>query len=401
MLDLLPFLTFLVGLGLGGVASLWIGRSRQASETQLADTFKALAADTLNANSAAFLQLAESKLHQTQAAADRTLAEKSTAIATMVEPVKATLAKMDAQIQALEVKREGAYRELAEMVAASRQTQQQLRAETGQLLQALRAPTTRGAWGEIQLQRLLEMTGMSEHAQDFTTQTTFTDDDGKIRPDVIVALPGERAIIIDSKVPLAAYLDSVQSANDATRQGALKAHAKAVKDHIKRLGAKSYWTKVENAPDFVVLFLPGEHFLAAALDADSDLLEYSVAQHVVLATPMTLIALLRTIAQSWRQEAVQENARAIGEMGRKLYAALAGFTKHMDTLGARLSNAVESFNKASHALDTTVLAKARKFDAFGAAEPNLTLVAPTPIDRRPLTNDEATDDETDATPKAS
>jgi DNA recombination protein RmuC len=354
-----------------------------ASQAHLIDTFKALASDTLHANSAAFLQLAESKWQQTHEAANAKLDQKTAAIDEMVKPVKETLQRMDNQIQALEVKREGAYRELAEMVAASRQTQLQLRAETSQLLQALRAPTARGRWGELQLQRLLEMTGMSAHAKDFTTQSTISDEDGAIRPDVIVALPGDRAIVIDSKVPLAAYLDSVQTDDEAVRLAALKQHARALKDHIKKLSAKSYWEKVEGAPDFVVLFLPGEHFLSAALDGDGDLMEFSIGQNVVLATPMTLVALLRTVAQSWRQDAIANNVRQVAELGRKLYGALGAFTKQMDQVGSRLGNTVESYNKAVRALEGAVMGKARAFETLGAAEANESLNPLDTIDQTP------------------
>jgi len=385
-METLPsLLLFLIGFGLGAFVVWVASRTRLASQGQLSDTFKALAADTLNQNSAAFLQLAEGRLREREQAATATLDKKTVAIDAMIKPVQETLQKMDVQLQALEVKREGAYRELAEMVTASRETQTQLRNETSQLLQALRAPTARGRWGELQLQRILEMTGMSTHAHDFVTQGTIKDEDDTIRPDIIVALPGERCVIIDSKVPLTAYLDSVQTSDEATRAACLKQHAKHLKDHIKKLSAKAYWNKVEGTPEFVVLFLPGEHFLSAALDGDAGLMEYSAQNQVVLATPMTLIALLRTVAYGWRQESLQANVREVADLGRKLHTALGVFTKHMDSVGSRLGGAVEYYNKAVRSLETNVLSKARALADCGAGsgQDNETIVAPDLIEREP------------------
>lgn len=397
---LLLLTAFAVGFLCAGGLSWFIFRARFASHAQLTDTFKALAADTLHQNSTAFLQLAESRLEQKQQAATATLDKKTTAIDAMIKPVQETLQKMDAQLQALEVKREGAYRELAEMVTASRETQMQLRNETSQLLQALRAPTSRGRWGELQLQRILEMTGMSTHAQDFSTQESFGGEDGGIRPDVIVALPGERCVIIDSKVPLTAYLDSVQANDDAARGAAIKQHARHLKDHIKKLSAKSYWNKVEGTPEFVVLFLPGEHFLSAALDGDSDLMDYSAQNQVVLATPMTLIALLRTVAYGWRQEALRENMRSVIDLSAKLHGSLGIFAKHLSDLGSRLGGAVDYYNKSVSSLERNVLSKARKLADFGAASGEEEIAAPDMIEKEPrlvVINQTADEEENAAT----
>lgn len=388
-------LIFCLGAGVGVAVAWWFFRERstaQASiqadvqsqvQAQLSDTFKALASDTLHQNSAAFLQLAETKLKEREQAANSTLDKKTVAIDAMIKPVSDTLQKMDKQIQALEVKREGAYRELAEMVTASRETQTQLRQETSQLLQALRAPTGRGRWGELQLQRILEMTGMSEHTQDFTTQTTFAGEDNNIRPDAIVALPGKRCVIIDSKVPLTAYLDFVQTNDDTNRVDALKQHAKHLKDHIKTLSNKTYWKKVENTPAFVVLFLPGEHFLSAALDGDNSLMEYSAKNHIVLATPMTLIALLRTVELGWRQEALQENARNIADLGGKLLGSMNIFTKHFGQMGKSLSSSVENFNKMVGSFNSNALVKARKLAEYGAGSGEKELEPIAPIEKEP------------------
>ncbi|MFA6280139.1 MAG: DNA recombination protein RmuC [Bdellovibrionales bacterium] len=383
MASLFPILIFLCGAALGGALAYALLRGRGAAQGDLIDTFKALAADTLHQNSAAFLQLAEGKLAQREQAASATLDKKTVAIDAMIKPVQETLRKVDLQLQAMEVKREGAYRELAEMVTASRETQIQLRQETSQLLQALRAPTGRGRWGELQLQRLLEMTGMSAHARDFTTQETVAGEDTAIRPDVIVALPGQRCVIIDSKVPLSAYLDFVQSGDEGARAGAIRQHARQLKDHIKRLSNKAYWDKIEGTPEFVVLFLPGEHFLSAALDGDPDLMEYSAANQVVLATPMTLIALLRTVAYGWRQEAMHQNVREVADLGRALHAALGLFAEQMDAVGSKLGGAVEVYNKTVRSLEKNVLTKARQLSVFGAGSSEKEIEAPAVIEREP------------------
>ncbi len=375
--------SFVVGLGFGALI-VWLAlRTRGDIRAQLSDAFKALASDTLHQNSTAFLQMAESKLQQREQVAASTLDKKTVAIDAMMKPVAETLKKMDVQLQALEVKREGAYRELAEMVTASRETQTQLRNETSQLLQALRAPTSRGRWGELQLQRILEMTGMSTHAKDFSTQSTFSGEDKNIRPDVIVSLPGKRCVIIDSKVPLSAYLDSVQTNDEAARGDSIKQHARHLKDHIKTLSSKAYWEKIEGTPEFVVLFLPGEHFLSAALDSDSDLMEYSAKNQVVLATPMTLIALLRTVSFGWRQETLQENARQIAGLGGKLFSALSTFSDHFGKVGSRLSSAVDAYNSSVGSLDRNVLVKARKLAECGVASSETEIEAPDLIEKEP------------------
>jgi len=382
--SVVPVLIFVCGAAVGFVTAFILARSgRGAAQAALTDAFKALAADTLHQNSAAFLQMAEGKLAQREQASVATLEKKTIAIDALVKPVQDALTRMDRQLQSLEVKREGAYRELAEMVAASRESQNQLRQETGQLLQALRAPTGRGRWGELQLQRLLEMTGMSAHARDFSTQETIAGEDGAIRPDVIVALPGKRCVVIDSKVPLSAYLDFVQSGDETGRTGALKQHARHLKDHIKRLANKAYWDKVEGAPEFVVLFLPGEHFLSAALDGDSDLMEYSAINQVVLATPMTLIAMLRAIAYGWRQEAMRQNVREVADLGRALHAALGAFAAQIDMLGSKLGGAVEAYNKTVRVLEKTVLSKARRLADYGAGAGDADIENPSAIDREP------------------
>jgi DNA recombination protein RmuC len=357
---------FVFGLAAGGLLTWLVAQARFRSLDGWADHFRALAADTLRANNESFLQLAESRLKQTEQASAATLDKKATAFDEMVKPVKETLQKMDTQLQALEVKREGAYQALTEAVKLTHETHQQLRTETGRLLQALRTPNSRGRWGEIQLKRILEMTGMSAHAKDFEAQATIAD--GALRPDYIVHLPGDRCIVIDSKVPLASYLDAVQSNDELSRKAALLQHARQVREHVKALSAKAYWDQVEGTPEFVVLFLPGDHFLAAALDDDSELMDFSVTQKVILATPMTLIALLRTVAYGWRQESLRDNTRRIGELGSDLYSALATMSEHIAALGGKLSGSLDSYNKMVGSYERNVLNKARKLKEYGAAK---------------------------------
>jgi len=382
-----PFLSGLF-VGAGGAWLLLRGRTMYAA--QLSDNFKALAADTLRQNNEAFLQLAETRLKQAEQTATSALDKKATAIDEMVKPVKESLLKMDAQLQALELKREGAYRELSEMVKQSHMAQHELRGETSKLLQALRSPTSRGQWGEMQLKRILEMTGMSAHAKDFSAQHSIAE--GTLRPDFIVSLPGDRCVIIDSKVPLGAYLDSMQASDDNARQASLKQHAAHIRQHVKALSNKAYWDQVEGTPEFVVLFLAGDHFLSAALDHDAELMDYSVAQKVILATPMTLIALLRTVAYGWRQESLRDNVRKIGALGADLYSALTIMTNHITSLGSKLSGALESYNNMIGSYDRNVLSKARKLKESGAVKDGKTLPeALEPIDLQPrsLTLNEA------------
>jgi len=378
------FFTFLIGILFGGGFIYFVLKARISGQKQMIDTFKALALDSLHKNSSAFLQMAESKLQQKEEKANSTLDKKTIAIDNMIKPVQETLLRMDKQLKDLEVKREGAYKELAEMVTSSRESQIQLRQETSKLLQALRAPTGRGRWGELQLQRILEMTGMSSHSKDFSTQVTIVDENNKsFRPDVVVSLPGDRCVIIDSKVPLSAYLDAVQSDDNEIKNDSLKKHAKQLKDHIKVLGNKNYWDKINGTAEFVVLFLPGEHFLSAALEGDPELMEYSMTNKVVLATPMTLIALLRTVASGWQQEKMHENIMEMVEIGRKLYDSLNVFSSHMEKVGSRLSGAVDFFNKMVGSYDRNVMSKARNFAKTGLIAQDTELNIPKMIDKEP------------------
>ena len=358
---------FILGLVLGIAIAVFFYRTRLKELNQMEDKFKSLAYDVLEKSQQSFLSLAETKLKQTEISNTAALDKKVTAIDELVKPVKETLTKMDQQLKELEVARHGAYKELMQAVSISNETQKQLRSETSLLLQALRSPSSRGQWGELQLKRILEMTGMSEYAKDFSSQYSLQTDASTLRPDYIVRLPSERCIIIDSKVPLASYLSGIQSNSEIEKQDALIKHARAVKEHIKILGSKSYSDAMEGSADFVVLFIPGDHFLAAALDTDPDLMEFSIQRKVILATPMTLIALLRTVALCWRQENLKENAQKLGVLGGELYNALGVMTSHMDSMGSAISSSVEHYNKMIGSYERNVISKARKLQEFGAA----------------------------------
>jgi DNA recombination protein RmuC len=362
--------SFIVGLAVGAGGAWFVAKGRMRGEAGLSDRFKALAAETLRENNRAFLDLAEVRLKQSEQTAAAQLDKKSTAIDEMIKPVKETLQKFDEQIRAIEIKREGAYRELSEMVRLSHEAQKELRGETSQLLQALQAPTSRGSWGQMQLRRILEMTGMAAHARDFTEQHTIQSngagETGVLRPDFIVNLPGDRCVVFDSKVPLTAYMEYVKSGDGPARDALALQHAKQVREHIRSLSSKEYASRIETSPEFVVLFMPGDHLLAAALDNDPDLMDFSVGMRVVLATPTTVIALLWAVAHGWKQEALRDNVRKVGALGGELYNALAIMTKHFLDLGNKLSGSVKSYNDTLGSLDRNVLGKARRLRDYGA-----------------------------------
>jgi DNA recombination protein RmuC len=363
---LISVLLFLAGL-LAGAGSMWFAlRTGKLSEEQWSDRFSRIASESLRQSHESFLQLAEGRLKQSEMAATAAFDKKQAAIDELIKPVKETLGKMDVQLKEIEVARHGAYKELMQAVSLSNETQQKLRTETGQLLQALRTPTTRGQWGEIQIRRILEMTGMAEHTKDFSSQCHVKGEDGSVRPDYVVRLPGNRCIVIDSKVPLASYLDGAQSNDENIKRTAMEKHAKQVREHIRALSSKAYWDQIEGSADFVVLFVPGDHFLAGALDYAPDLIEFGTTHHVVLATPMTLVALLRTVALGWRQENLRENAEKLGQLGGELYAAVSTMAGYISDMGSRLSASVECYNKMVGSLERNVLSKARKLREFGA-----------------------------------
>ena len=332
----------------------------QNAGEQLKAQFKSLAAAALDSNNANFLHLAKSVLqnYQTQAAGD--LAQKEQAVKKLVEPIAESLKGMNQQIQDLEKARAEAYGTLTSQVASLLDTQKALQAETGNLVKALREPQARGRWGELQLHRVLELSGMLEYC-DFKEQLSFNDDERRFRPDVIVDLPGGKQVVVDAKVPLSAYLSALESPDDLGRNICLAEHARQVRNHIDSLASKAYWSHLPCTPEFVVLFLPGEVFFRAAMDADAELIEYGVSQKVIVTSPTTLIALLKAVAYGWNQKNLAESAKKISDAGKTLYERLCTMTEHLERMGKRLGGAVESYNDLLASMERRVLPEARKF----------------------------------------
>ncbi|HUL47705.1 MAG TPA: DNA recombination protein RmuC [Steroidobacteraceae bacterium] len=339
-------------------------RLLEQSETRLRASFDSLAGEALRANNELFLQLARETLGRDQAVAEGALKEREAAVAQLVLPLRVALERTEAQVQALERERREAFATLRTQIETLSGGQAQLSRETRNLVTALRRPEVRGRWGELTLRRLVELAGLTEHC-DFTEQLRVTGEAGALRPDLVVHMPDARDLVIDAKTPFDAYLAALEAPTEEERAQALKRHAAQVEARVRELASKSYWSQFERSPEFAVLFLPGDQFLSAALAERPELIENALGQGVIITTPSTLIALLKTVAYGWRQSEVTHNAAVIRDLGQELYRRLSSFDGHLARMGQRLASAVEAYNAAVGSLERHVLPQARRFTELG------------------------------------
>jgi DNA recombination protein RmuC len=392
VMTIMALVLFAVGLGVGSVIGWLSARGQAAPVTarliaereaalerlrladeghgRLAEQFKSLSAEALTQSNQQFLQLAETRLREAQAKAATDLDHRREAVEHLVGPLTEALGKVETHLRSVEKERTAAYSALKTQVEHVRATSEQLRLETSSLVTALRAPHVRGRWGELQLRQVVESAGMVEHCH-FVEQATVTTPDGALRPDLIVKLAGGKQVVVDAKVPFAGFIEAMDARDDATRTARLRAHARHLRDHIDRLAAKAYWEHFTPTPEFVVLFVPADAFLQAALEQEPALLEYSFERNVIIATPSNLIALLRTVGYAWRQEALAANAQQVYDLGRELHSRLATMGGHLARLGGQLESAVKSYNNTVASIESRVLVTARRFSELRVTDDEL------------------------------
>ena len=407
---ILVLVVLLVGTAIGAVAGYFYARSRmtaeqadfaararaseeraRAAEQQaglvdgyLAERFAALSAQALDASQRRLVELASNSFQTASLRASGDLDARQSAVERLVDPLKQTLDRVEAQLREAESARRASQAALSEQVRFATEAASQLRAETQALVTALRRPEARGRWGEMQLRRVAELAGMAARC-DFDEQVSVTDGDGAtLRPDMVIRLAGGKNIVVDSKVSLAAYLEAAETSDPDVREARLDAHARHLREHVDRLAGKSYWAALSPAPEFVVLFIPGEAFLAPALERDPALLEHAIRSRVHIATPTTLVTMLRTAQYAWQQEALTENARAVFDLGRELYDRLQGFGGHMEAVGRSLTGAVTAYNKAVGSLESRLLVTARRLNQLGVTDTPLGPVRAVEVTARPL-----------------
>jgi len=350
-----------------GFAAGWLlaSRSRASQHDQLRDAFQALAASTLKSTTDEFLKLADQKIGNVHREATIDLTRRQHELGTLVSPIKDTLQQVDAKLREVEKTRIDDSANMRSLLGLVGHTQQQLQQETQNLVRALRSPGVRGQWGEVQLRKVVELSGMLEHC-DFDEQPTIFSESGRMRPDMTINLPGNRTIVVDAKAPLEAFLDAQGAAEEGIRSGKLADHVRQVKDHVTKLGAKSYWDALPSSPELVILFLPAEAIYMAALERDSALIDYGVKQNVLIASPLTLIALLRAASYGWKQERLTINAEEISRLGKALHESVATMAEHLEDLRKRMDGAFSTFNKVVGSFENNVFVKARRFRELGA-----------------------------------